>query len=224
MAARRVDRLKEMASSSAAVVGEFLVGELDLTSPESIQNFVRENENFLGGLDVLVNNAGLALGREPFQNSSMSDVRQMIDTNVTGLLDLTHAVLPFMIKRGRGDIVNLGSVAGLTAYAGGTTYCATKAAVHMITEALRQDLAGTGLRVSTIEPGRVETEFSRVRYKGDAQQAAKVYQGYEPLTAHDIAETIAWIVERPAHVNVQEIVIMCTEQPNATTVVPKKKI
>ena len=125
-----------------------------------------------------------------------------------------------MISRKKGHIINLGSIAGHTAYKGGSVYCATKAAVHMFSEALRSDLGGTGLRVSTIAPGRVETEFSEVRYKGDKEKAKKVYQGFRPLSSNDIADSIYWMATQPEHVNIQHVVIMGTDQPNATTVVP----
>jgi NADP-dependent 3-hydroxy acid dehydrogenase YdfG len=223
MAARRTDRLREIAESSPAIVGEFLVGELDVSSTESINKFFETHAKWLEGLDALVNNAGLALGREALQDYSLGDIETMIDTNVKGLLAMTHRALPLMIKRGKGDVVNLGSIAGRTPYAGGAVYCATKAAVHMITDALRIDVGGTGVRVSTVAPGRVETEFSLVRYKGNEEEAKKVYSALKPLSALDVAETIAWILERPAHVNIQEVVIMPTDQPTATTLAPKKR-
>lgn len=223
MAARRVDKLKEIAAGEATVVGELLVGELDVSSAESTERFLGTHEAWLKDLDVLVNNAGLALGREAFQASAVEDVEQMIETNVLGLLRLTRRILPAMVARKSGHILNLGSVAGRTAYNGGTVYCATKAAVHMITDALRYDLGGTGVRVSTVAPGRVaETEFSEVRYKGDKQKAASVYEGFRTMTAADVAEAIAWILDRPAHVNIQELTLLPTDQPSATTLAPLK--
>ncbi len=223
MASRRVERLKEMAAETATVVGEFLVGEVDLANRASIEHFVKNHSAWLQDIDVLVNNAGLALGRDAFQDSALEDIEIMIQTNLTGLTLLTRKILDFMKARDAGHIVNLGSVAGRTAYAGGAIYCATKAAVHIFGEALRYDLAGTPIRVSTIAPGRVETEFSLVRYKGDAEKAEKVYQGFEALQGEDIAECISWVIERPKHVNIQEIVLYPTEQPSATTVVPRKR-
>jgi NADP-dependent 3-hydroxy acid dehydrogenase YdfG len=212
-----------MAAETATVVGEFIVEELDIRNPDSIAQLVCKHQNWLKGLDVLVNNAGLALGRNSLQESAADELRTMVDTNILGLLEMTRATLPFMVARKKGHVVNLGSIAAITPYAGGTVYCATKAAVHAATLALRQDLAGTGVRVTTVAPGRVaETEFSEVRYGGDKEKAKQVYQGYRVMTAQDVAETIAWIVERPAHVCVQEIVLMPTDQPNSTTVVPLK--
>lgn len=223
MAARRIDRLKTLASESATVVGEFLIGELDLSQKASIDAFVKTHGAWLKDVDVLINNAGLAIGREAFNDSKFEDIQQVINTNVTGLLELTRQVLGFMKARNSGHVVNLGSVAGRTAYAGGSVYCATKAAIHMFTEALRYDLAGTPIRVTTIAPGRVSTEFSLVRYRGDNDKAKQVYEGFEALQPEDIAECIAWSIARPKHVNIQEMVIYPTEQPSATTVVPIKR-
>ncbi len=221
MAARRLDRLAHTAVMSPSITGSLSIGAIDLSDPNSIDEFCHKNSEWLSGLDVLINNAGLALGREPFQSSQLSEVQTMIDTNVSGLLRLTHHLLPIMIERETGHIVNLGSVAGREAYAGGTVYCATKAAVHMLSDALRHDLGGTNIRVSVIAPGRVaETEFSEVRFRGDQDLAQKVYEGYRTMTSKDIAETIAWVLDRPAHINVQEIVILPTDQPSATTLRP----
>lgn len=223
MCSRRKEKLEEIAASSPTVVGSFLVDELDVSSPKSIHAFVDRNKDWLKGVDALVNNAGLALGQEAMPNTEATDHRTMINTNVNGLLDLTHAVTPFMIERRNGHILNIGSVAGITPYKGGTAYCASKAAVHMITDCLRMDLGGTGIRVSTVAPGRVaETAFSEVRYKGDKDKADSVYQGYRVLTASDVAENIAWILEQPKHINIQELVILPTDQPSATTLDPLK--
>ena len=223
MAARRGDKLREIAAQSAAVVGEFLVGELDVRDLSSIDQFFATHGEWLRDVDVLVNNAGLALGRDPFQDSSNDDFEAMIETNVLGLLRVTRKILPLMIARKSGHIVNLGSVAGDTAYQSGTVYCASKAAVHMITDALRIDVGGTGVRVSTVSPGRVsETEFSSVRFKGDQEKARLVYEGFRNLKASDVAESIAWILERPVHVNIQQLVILPTDQPTATTIAALK--
>lgn len=163
-------------------------------------------------VDVLVNNAGLALGTEPIHEGNPDEWDVVLDTNVKGLLRLTRAVLPGMVRRGKGHVVNLGSTAGRLVYPGGAVYCASKFAVRAISEGIRMDVHGSGVRVTNIEPGLVETEFSDVRFRGDHERAAKVYQGYEPLTADDIAETILWCVQRPARVNVQELVIYPTAQ------------
>ena len=161
-----------------------------------------------GEIDVLVNNAGLALGLEMAHEASLEDWETMVDTNIKGLLYMTRKVLPGMVERRRGHIVNVGSVAGDYAYPGGNTYGASKAFVSQFTNNLIADLQGTPVRVTNIEPGLAETEFSKVRFHWDETKADKVYKGTEPLTAADIAEAIMWSVERPAHVNVNRIEIM----------------
>jgi 3-hydroxy acid dehydrogenase / malonic semialdehyde reductase len=221
ISARRKERLEEIASSTATVVGEFLLDSLDVGSPEDVSRFIAAHTGWLKDIDVLINNAGLALGTEPLDKASAEDHLRVINTNVSGLLTLTQKIIPFMKARKSGHILNLGSVAGSTAYKGGTAYCASKAAVHMITDCLRMDLGGSGVRVSTVAPGRVaETEFSEVRFKGDSEKARKVYEGYRAMTASDVAESIAWILEQPAHINIQELVILPTDQPSATTLDP----
>jgi 3-hydroxy acid dehydrogenase / malonic semialdehyde reductase len=221
MAARRLDRLAHTAVMSPSITGSLSIGAIDVANPLSIDEFCVKHSEWLSQIDVLINNAGLALGRESFQTSNFSEVQTMIDTNVSGLLRLTHRILPIMIERERGHIVNLGSVAGRAAYAGGTVYCATKAAVHMLSESLRHDLGGTNIRVSVIAPGRVaETEFSEVRFRGDQKLAQKVYEGYRVMTSKDVAETIAWVLDRPDHINIQEVTLMPTDQPSATTLSP----
>lgn len=168
--------------------------------------------------DVLVNNAGLASGFEPVQEGDEADWDRMIDTNVKGLLTVSRALLPRMIEAGRGHVVNIGSIAGHEPYPNGAVYCASKHAVDAITKGMRMDLLGTGVKVSTVDPGMVETEFSVVRFGGDADKAAKVYEGLDPLTADDIAETVVWIADRPRHVQVAEVVIFPTDQASATRV------
>jgi serine 3-dehydrogenase len=168
--------------------------------------------------DVLVNNAGLASGLEPLQEGDWADWDAMIDTNVKGLLAVTRALLPGMIDRGRGHVVNIGSIAGHEAYPDGAVYCATKHAVTALTRAMRMDLLGTGVRVSTVDPGMVDTEFSLVRFHGDADRAAAVYEGLDPLTPEDVAETVVWVADRPRHVQVAEVVLLPTDQASATRV------
>lgn len=163
------------------------------------------------GVDLLVNNAGLARGTAKLQDADPAEWDEMLETNVNALLRLTRAVLPHMIENKRGHIVNLGSVAGRWVYPGGAVYCASKFAVRAISEGLRLDLMGTGLRVTNIEPGMVETEFSEVRFKSK-ERAKGVYKGMTPLSAEDIAECVLWAVQRPAHVNIQEMVIFPTDQ------------
>jgi 3-hydroxy acid dehydrogenase / malonic semialdehyde reductase len=165
-----------------------------------------------------VNNAGLGRGLDRLPAGEPEDWDAMIDTNVKGVLYVTHAVVPAMVARGRGHIVNLGSVAGHEVYPGGAVYCATKHALGAITRGLRMDVLGTGVRVSTVDPGMVETEFSVVRFKGDQQRAKRVYEGLTALAAADIADAVLWCATRPPHVNVDEIIIKPTDQASATQV------
>lgn len=201
---RREDRLAKLRDELHAETLAFDVS--DRTQVEKVLGGAN-----LSNVHVLVNNAGLALGAASVQTVSLDDVDRMIDTNVKGLLYVTRLVLPSLIQN-NGHLVNLGSVAGRWTYPGGATYCASKFAVRALTEGLRLDLLGKPVRVTNIEPGMVETEFSEVRYGGDKEKAAQVYKGMTPLKASDIAETIAWCVSRPAHVNIQEIVIYPTDQ------------
>lgn len=169
-------------------------------------------------IDVLVNNAGLGRGLDPIHSADPRDWDEMIDTNVKGLLYVTRAVLPSMIERGRGHVVNIGSIAGREIYPGGGVYCATKAAVDALTRGLRMDLLGTPIRVTNVMPGLVETEFSEVRFRGDHERAAAVYRGYEPLRGEDIADAALYAVTRPPHVNVDEIMIKPVAQATTTMV------
>lgn len=210
---RREDRLNELKAvlqrKNPSVSVETDV--LDITDKGQVEFFLRKKSQILAGLEVLVNNAGLAKGVDKMQDAKLEDWDAMLDTNVKGLLYMTRGLLPFMLKKNSGHIVNLGSVAGRWTYPGGGVYCATKFAVRALSEGLRMDLLGTSLRVTNIEPGMVNTEFSVVRL-GDQDKADKVYEGMTPLKAEDIAETIAWCVARPAHVNIQELVIYPTDQ------------
>ena len=172
-------------------------------------------------IDVLINNAGLAAGLAPIQEGSADDWDQMIDTNIKGLLYITRKVAPLMIKRGGGHIVNISSIAAKETYENGNVYCATKHAVDALTKGMRIDLVKHNIRVTSVSPGMVETEFSMVRFKGDKARADKVYEGLTPLNANDIAEAIWFAVSRPAHVNINDMLIMPTAQANITTVVRK---
>ncbi len=165
-------------------------------------------------IDILINSAGLAVGFDRFDEADMEDWEEMIDTNIKGLLYVTRLIVPQMRKRDKGHIVNLGSIAGMMSYPKGNVYCATKAAVGMLTDSLNIDLADTNIRVSCVEPGAVETNFSNVRFKGDDKKAKKVYEGYKPLTAEDIAYLIIYILNVPDHVNIQHTLIMPTAQRN----------
>ena len=169
-------------------------------------------------IDVLINNAGLSRGLEKQYESPIQDWEEMIDTNIKGLLYVTRAVVPGMVAQGQGHVVNIGSIAARQTYAGGSVYCATKAAVKVLSEGLKIDLLGTPVRVTNIEPGLVETAFSQVRFRGDVERAQSVYTGMKPLTPDDIADTILFAVTRPAHVNISEIFVMPTDQSSVAHV------
>lgn len=172
-------------------------------------------------IDVLVNNAGLALGLEPEYEGDFADWDQMIDTNIKGLLNMTRFIVPGMVERDRGQVINIGSVAGDAAYAGGNVYCATKAAVKTITDGLRIDVAHSSVRVTNIKPGLVETHFSNVRFHGDDARADKVYQGIKPLTGEDIADVAFYAASAPAHVQIAEVLVLATHQGSGSVVCRK---
>lgn len=172
-------------------------------------------------IDVLVNNAGLALGLEPEYEGDLDDWGTMIDTNIKGLLIMTRLVVPGMVKRNHGHIINVGSVAGDAAYAGGNVYCATKAAVKALSDGLRIDVANTAIRVTNLKPGLVETNFSNVRFHGDNERAANVYKGIKPLTGDDIADVAVYAANAPAHVQIAEVLILATHQASGSVIVRK---
>jgi len=212
--ARRRDRLAQITQEierNKNFKGQILPISLDLRNRREIGTFLTEYSAVLARVEILINNAGLARGVEKLQDGVVKDWEDMIDTNITGLLLLTRGILPSMVRNKTGHIVNLGSVAGRWVYPGGGVYCATKFAVRAISEGLRMDLLGTQVRVTNIEPGMVDTEFSVVRL-GDVEKAKKVYEGMRPLVAEDIAETIIWCIQRPGHINIQELVIYPTDQ------------
>ncbi len=209
---RRQQRLEELAPAWSDAGADVVPLALDVSDVEAVAAAGPFD------VDVLVNNAGLARGTDPMPAARVEDWQEMIDTNVTGLLAMTRHALPAIIER-QGHIVNLGSVAGRWVYPGGGVYCATKHAVRALSEGLRLDLQGTGVRVTNIEPGLVETEFSEVRFRGDTEKAKAVYQDTRPLRAEDVAETILWCVQRPSHVNVQELVLYPTDQASVRDVV-----
>ncbi len=205
-AARRQDKLDSLHREFGAAI---LPVVLDVRDREAVRTAISQLPPDFAELDLLVNNAGLALGLEPAQRADLDDWQQMIDTNCLGLVALTHAVLPGMVARNRGQIINIGSIAGPYPYAGGNVYGATKAFVHQFTLNLKADLLGTAVRVSCIEPGLAGgSEFSQVRFKGDKQKAASVYHGTSPILPDDIAETVTWIASRPAHININVVEIM----------------
>lgn len=183
----------------------------DISDRFEVGEFLKAQQDILPQVEILVNNAGLALGTDKMQSANLDDWEIMIDTNIKGMLFMTRALVAEMVKKNSGHIVNLGSVAGRWTYPGGGVYCATKFAVRALSEGLRMDLLGHNIRVTNIEPGMVHTEFSEVRLK-DKSAADKVYEGMKPLSSEDIAETIAWCVSRPSHVNIQELVIYPTAQ------------
>jgi 3-hydroxy acid dehydrogenase / malonic semialdehyde reductase len=206
LAGRRADRLEALAARLSPFVPVHAL-PLDVRDRGAVERALSSLPPDFAQVDVLVNNAGLALGLEPAHRASLDEWEQMIDTNARGLVTVTRQLLPGMVERGRGHVVNLGSVAGTYPYPGGNVYGATKAFVHQFSLNLRADLVGTGVRVTCVEPGMADTEFSLVRLK-DAEKARAVYQGLEPLRAADVADAIHWVVTRPPHVNVNVLELM----------------
>lgn len=207
---RRVDRLEALTAELGPTPVRALT--LDVRDRTAVLETVAALPAPFGDIDVLVNNAGLALGLEPAHQASLDDWDEMVDTNIKGLMYCTRAVLPGMVARDRGHVINLGSIAGTYPYPGGNAYGGTKAFVKQFSLNLRADLFGSAVRVTDIEPGLCETEFSVVRFKGDAARAAKVYEGTTPLTADDVAECIFWAAALPAHVNINRIEVMPVSQ------------
>ena len=216
LAARRADKLAEVASKAvelgAAAVHSF---ELDVRDHVGVAAAIGGLPPEWAEIDVLVNNAGLSRGLEKLYLGKIEDWEEMLDTNVKGLLYVTRAVVPGMVARGKGHVINLGSTAGELPYPNGAVYCASKAAEKSINDGLRQDLLGTPVRVTSVDPGMVETDFSLVRFRGDEGRAAKVYQGLTPLTPDDVADSILWAATRPAHVNIARISITTIHQANS---------
>jgi NADP-dependent 3-hydroxy acid dehydrogenase YdfG len=216
LAARRADKLAAVAAQAlqrgAAAV--HTIG-LDVRDRRAVQDAVDSLPTDWAEIDVLVNNAGLSRGLDKLYMGSIEDWEEMIDTNVKGLLYVTRAVVPGMVVRGRGHVVNLGSTAGELTYPNGAVYCGSKAAERAINDGLRQDVLGTPVRVTSVDPGMVETEFSQVRFHGDTERAAKVYKGVKPLTPEDVAEVIVWAVGRPDHVNIARVLLTPVQQANS---------
>lgn len=216
---RRGDRLKKIKQSLGEKFPiQIEIAELDVSDSKAVDTFSKEHVHFFKNIEGLINNAGLALGRDLIQEGSLEDWEVMWNVNVKGLLHMTRLALPFMIEKKSGHIINVGSVAGRWVYPRGNVYCATKRAVSALTEAMRLDLVGTGIRVTEICPGMVETEFSLVRFGGDKDKAKAIYEGVKPLTARDVAEAVVWSMMRPGHVNIQEIVIFPTQQASTSVV------
>src|SRR5579871_1741639 len=216
LAARRAEKLTEVASNvlerGAKAVYSF---DLDVRDRDAVQKAIDRLPPEWAEIDILVNNAGLSRGLDKLYKGDIQDWEEMIDTNVKGLLYVTRAVVPGMVARGRGHVINLGSTAGEMTYPNGAVYCATKAAERAINDGLRQDVLGTPIRVTSVDPGMVETDFSLVRFHGDEERAAKVYKGVKPLTPEDVADVIVWTAGRPAHVNIARVLLTPVQQANS---------
>lgn len=215
---RRADKLEELRAELTQSGADVFVQIVDVRSREAVNAAVGALAGFSAHVDVLINNAGLSRGLEPLHEGLHENWEEMIDTNIKGLLYVTRAILPGMVKRGSGMVINIASIAGHQAYRGGNVYSATKAAVRMVSQSMQVDLNGTGVRTCNIDPGLVETEFSVVRFRGDEERASKVYKGYTPLTGRDVAEAALFAATRPSHVTIQDIHITPTDQATATVV------
>jgi 3-hydroxy acid dehydrogenase/malonic semialdehyde reductase len=217
LAARRAEWLERLAVELKTEHGpDILVLKLDVRDPEAVAAAVSGLTAEWAAIEVLVNNAGLSRGLDKLHEGKPQDWDEMIDTNIKGLLYVSRAVIPGMVARGRGHVINIGSIAGREVYPGGNVYCATKFAVNALTKGMRLDLNGTGVRVSTVDPGLTETEFSVVRFHGEEERAGKVYQGYTPLAPEDIADAVVYCATRPMHVDVAEMLVLPTAQASTT--------
>lgn len=216
LSARREDKLAQLKSElENNFNSEVDIYALDVQDLSSVKDFYKKVSEKTEDIDILVNNAGLASGTEKLQEANIEDWEAMIDTNVKGLLYISRLFVPWMIKRKSGHVFNIGSIAGREAYPGGSVYCATKHAVRAISRALKMDVLDSNIRVTNIEPGAVETEFSVIRFKGDKDKADKVYEGMSPLTAEDIADCIIFSAKAPAHVNISEMLVLANQQASA---------
>ncbi|GAA4337034.1 hypothetical protein GCM10023149_46280 [Mucilaginibacter gynuensis] len=216
---RRRERLEKLASAINSQYNvEVAIASFDVRNRDAVVDNLNNLPDDWKKVDVLINNAGLSQGLDPIQNGDYGDWETMIDTNIKGLLYVSKVVSNWMIANKTGYIINIGSIAGKEVYPNGNVYCATKHAVDALNKGMRVDLLQHGIRVTAVHPGAVETEFSEVRFKGDTERAKKVYDGFEPLVAQDIAETIWFAVSRPAHVNINELVVMPTAQATATNI------
>lgn len=216
---RNTDKLNEMRKTLTQSGVEVLTLPFDVRDREATRNAIESLVSPWNQIDVLVNNAGLALGLDKEYEGDFEDWDTMIDTNIKGLLHVTRMVVPAMVARNRGHVINIGSVAGDAAYANGNVYCATKAAVKTITDGLRIDLAHTAVRVTNVKPGLVETNFSVVRFHGDKERADNVYKGIQPLTGDDIADVVLYAANAPEHVQIAEVLVLATHQANGSTIV-----
>lgn len=215
---RRASRLEELRAELTQSGTDVFVQTVDVRDREAVNEAASAFASFADNVDILINNAGLSRGIEPLHEGIHENWEEMIDTNIKGLLYVTRAITPGMVSRGSGLVINIASIAGFQAYRGGNVYSATKAAVRMLSQSMQIDLNGTGVRTCNIDPGLVETEFSVVRFRGDAERASTVYKGYTPLTGRDVAEAALFAATRPPHVSIQDILITPTDQASATVV------
>ena len=218
LSARRYEKLEELKEELDT---ESIIIELDVRDQKKVKNTIRSLDDSWSDIDILINNAGLARGLSKMHEGLLSDWEEMIDTNVKGLLFVSREIIPGMVKRNRGHIVNIGSIAGHEVYPNGNVYCASKHAVDALTRGIRMDLVDTQIRVSTVDPGLVETEFSVVRFHGDGDRADQVYKGLDPLTGTDIADAVLYCVSRPEHVQIAEMIIFPTAQKSSSVVSSK---
>ncbi len=214
---RRAERLKTLSEELAKLTDVYTL-KFDVRSKEDVKTAINSLPKPFSEIDILINNAGNAHGLDAFDEGNTDDWDAMLDINVKGLLYVTNAILPKMIDRESGHIINIGSTAGKEVYPKGNVYCASKHAVDALNQGMRIDLNGKGIKVGAINPGMVETEFSEVRFKGDSERAGKVYQGFTPLKAEDIADIIWFAVTRPPHVNIADLTVMCLDQASSTIV------
>ncbi|MEM7580415.1 MAG: SDR family oxidoreductase [Mastigocoleus sp.] len=212
LAARRLERLQELVDNLKIETANYHLLQLDVRDRAAVESAISGLPSQWQNIDILINNAGLSRGLDKLYEADIQDWEEMIDTNIKGLLYLTRHVVPGMVQRNQGHIINIGSTAGHQTYPGGNVYCGTKAAVKSISEGLKQDLLGTPVRVTSVDPGLVETEFSQVRFHGDRDRAAKVYQGLTVLTGDDIADIVFFCATRPSHVNINDIIVMPIDQ------------
>ncbi len=215
LVARRIDKLKELSKSLDV---ECHLIELDVRDSKAVKNAFASLSAVWNDIDLLINNAGLSRGLSEIQDGDISGWEEMIDTNIKGLLYVSRAIIPKMVEKNKGHIINIGSIAGHEVYPKGNVYCATKHAVDALTKGMRIDLSGTNVKVSTVDPGLVETEFSLVRFYGDQERAEKVYKGFKALEPDDIGDAVVWVANRPDHVQIAEIIILPKDQASSTIV------
>lgn len=222
LAGRNIDKLSSIKQALEEKGIKVIILQFDVRDAEAAEHSLQTLSNDWGKIDVLINNAGLALGLDKEYEGNMDDWNTMIDTNIKGLLTMTRLIVPGMVERNEGHVINIGSVAGDAAYANGNVYCATKAAVKAITDGLRIDVADTNIRVTNIKPGLVETNFSITRFHGDKSRASNVYKGIKPLTGDDIADVAFYVASAPKHVQIAEVLVLATHQANGSIISRQK--